>query len=151
MGKVVGGFPQGDPAVPVWFGAAMVRRVTAMLDKRKRARLALAKNGGDPGDVGTTRAGAYVDDITLVGRSLTDTCKCRAAYEGKLAEADNVIISRTHTRAEVRKALSAAGLDPDDFEIHCKEGRFEQGSEESSDPCVGFRQPRPGCVQRRIF
>ena len=22
MGKVVGGFPQGDPAVPVWFGGA---------------------------------------------------------------------------------------------------------------------------------
>ena len=89
----------------MWFGAAMVARVSAMLTKRVEAR---NDAGGGDTEVGTTRAGAYVDDITWVGRSLKDTCECRAAYEGKLAAADNVIISRKHTRAEVQGARLGA-------------------------------------------
>ena len=112
---VVGGMPQGDPLIPVFFGALMAHKV--MLTDAF-----LEGTVGAPGDQRSKALALfYADDGFMGSLEPAAALRYRKHFQGDLASKDDVYINSAQTRAECEADLRSAGFNPEEWHIVCRD------------------------------
>ena len=125
--------PQGDPLIPVFFGALMVH-------KMKLTEAFLEGMGGQAGDQqATAKALAlfFADDGFMANPQPQVALAYRKHFQGLLATKDDVYAHSGQTRAECEADLVAAGFDPADFRIVCRDFSSDWSDEELAQARAG--------------
>ena len=136
MDEVVGGMPQGDPLIPIFFGALMVH-------KMKQTEAALKSLDGEaPVAKAQALALFYADDGLITHPEPAQMLRYRKHFKGELASKDDVYVSSRQTRAEVEHELKQAGFDPADWGIVCSDYSSQWTTEQEAQAAQATRAGR---------